>query len=180
MEPIKFTIVSPDMITILENTEKVTAEVTIGLREFYSYHADFFGAIRTGSIEVKQIIDNKPLILTYVVQEAIVTLTTTNLPSFEKSKTEVDIYAKKAILLDETVSLEFIEEKIKKNEKELQLALGEAYDDTKLFGESKKDYKPILKELENFMKSNFDRLQQNIQFWKVVKKKFLKLNQAKN
>ena len=140
-----------------ENVNRIRLELKSGIMETYSNHQDLVGTISLGTVEVEEIIDEKPAVFLYVVQTGVVTVDNSKTESIEK--TIVDIYASTGIEITKDLTYEDCKIQYEGNKKELASIF-------KLIDTEFDDFE----DHEIMMESQFYPLEKEISFWDKVQK----------
>jgi hypothetical protein len=102
-----FSLSTPEYNTFQSNTTKVRANLCTGVVEILDKHQDLIGNMDLNLLEIETNFENKIEKMVFLIQEAILLVSTKGLDKTdERIGTRVYLYAKKAVELTGSLSLE--------------------------------------------------------------------------
>jgi F0F1-type ATP synthase epsilon subunit len=138
----QFSLATPeDSKKILSNASKVKVHLTTGIIEILDKHQDLLGKVEIDLLEIETNEDNKNEKFKFILQDALVIVSTKGLTVETNPQTGVYIFAKRVLELNSNLSLEEFSKKVEQKSLKLETekqALGEAINSSNSSGTAEK------------------------------------------
>jgi hypothetical protein len=116
-----FLLATPEYNAIQSNTTKVKVHLRSGVAEILEQHQDLMGKVENNIIEIETNSDNKIEKVLYVLQDAVFVVSNQGLDStLENQGTGVYVYAKRAKVINSSVSIDLVSKEFEQKTNELE------------------------------------------------------------
>ena len=116
-----FLLATPEYNNVQANTTKVRVHLRSGVAEIFEQHQDLMGKVENNIIEIETNSDNKIEKVLYVLQDAVFVVSNQGLDStLENQGTGVYVYAKRAKVINSSVSIDLVSKEFEQKTNELE------------------------------------------------------------